>query len=454
MIRPATFLDGIFQRKHPLLRPRVMLPLLAMIFLACTVTMLHRTVTERVEHPSSALAKGEEAKENSESGEQKKKALDPEMAAHQPRLFRMVHLGDSGSYLSISRIFAKGDFSGSYVLRTPHRQPLYPLLLAIPQRITGNAPFWLGMVNVLAGVATLLLLYQSSLKAHRNAVIAACAGLFCLTNKFLVDEVSGRIMTEPLFILFCVGAIHCFLKYIEHRRRRDLLVAFGFLALSYLTRPNGMLLMGAMGAAICLGEGIDWLTSPANRAAKFQRARQTSADLALAFFLFAIIATPSWLPRLVYLHNPITHGYLNNYMWVDTYQQGHTGLPYQSFYFADYARTHSLADFLGRWGHGLTSVFLIVPAKEEGVPVLYLLAVGGAVAAIRRRNRAYGLLLVFFGIEMLPLIWTKLSNPNTRVPYSAMLPFELFFAAYALRTAATWAAQAKERRPTAGFLRN
>jgi hypothetical protein len=424
-----------------------MLPLLAGLFLVCAVAMLHRTVTERVEHAASVVAGGDDAQESIDSGKSKKKVSDPEMNAHQPRLYRMLHMGDSDSYLSIARTFAKGDFSGSYVICTPHRQPLYPLLLAIPQRLTGPSPFWFGWVNVLAGLATLLFIYQSSWATYRNGLIAACAGVFCLTNSFLMDEVSGRIMTEPLFILFCVGAIHGFLQYIEHRRRRNLLAAFGFLALSYLTRPNGLLLMGAMGAAVCLGEGVGWLRSPADRASKFRRVRRTALDLALALAVFVVIASPSWVPRWVYLHNPTTHGYLGNFMWVDTYKPGHTGLPYQSFHFADYARSHSLTDALGRWGHGVISVFGTVPAQEEDVPVLFLLAVGGMVAACVRRNRAYGLLFVFFMIEMLPLVWTKPANPNTRVPYSAMFPFELFFAVFALQTVAAWAARVKAEYP-------
>lgn len=441
-LRAAVALDAIFQWKPAWLRPSVMVPVLAAVFLVCTVSMLHRTVTERVEHAPSITARGDEVLENVGPVLPQKKVFDPEMKAHHPRLYRMVHMGDSAGYLAIARIFSEGDFSCSYVVHAPHRQPLYPLLLAIPQWLTGFDPFWFGWVNVLAGVVLLLLFYQSSLSAHRNVLIAACAALFCLTNGFLMEEITGRIMTEPLFVLFCVGAIHCFLQYVEHRRRLSLLGAFGLLALSYLTRPNGLFLMGAMTVAICLGVcvgGAGW-------ASRFGRARRTAVDLALAFALFAVIAFPSWLPRLVYLHNPISHGYLGNFMWVDTYAQGHTGLAYQSFHFADYVRTHSWGDFLARWGHGLSGVFGEVPGEMEGVPFLFLLAAVGAIAAVVRRHRAYCLLLVFFMVEMLPLIWTNLSNPNDRVPYSAMVPFELFFAVFALQTVADWAARVKARR--------
>ncbi len=451
-LRTATILDDIFQRKPTLLRPRVMMLLLASFFLVCATGMLYHNVTERVEPSHSVKAREKGAKTEAKPGTPGSRGGSRDQEEHSPHLYGMLRGGDSASYLAIARSFAQGDFSCSYVARRPHRQPLYPLLLAVPQWMTGGSIFWLGSVNVLAGLAILLLLYQSSLQRHRNGVIAACLCLLIFTNRFLMDEVTAQIMTEPVFILFCMGAIHYFLQYATHRRRQALLAASACLSLSYLTRPNGIVLMAAMAATICLAEGADFLRSPAaSRPTRFRRLQRTSADLGMAAVLFAVIALPSWLPRWYYLHNPVTHGYLNNFMWVDTYQQGHTGLPYVSFHFADYARTHSFTDFLGRWGYGLFHVLLRTPVGQEIVPLLYLLAVGGVYVAIVRRKRTYCLLIAFCLIQMLPLIWTKLSNPNDRVPYSALLPFEFFFAGFALRTAATWAARKRQMVRGAGF---
>ena len=46
-------------------------------------------------------------------------------------------------------ISASGDFSMKYVKERPHRQPLYPALLAIAMKLGNGNRFMLGAVNIL-----------------------------------------------------------------------------------------------------------------------------------------------------------------------------------------------------------------------------------------------------------------------------------------------------------------
>src|ERR1700738_3354195 len=56
---------------------------------------------------------------------------------------------DSVHYLDIARDFCSGDFSMKYVKERPHRQPLYPALLAIVMKLGNGNRFMLGAVNIL-----------------------------------------------------------------------------------------------------------------------------------------------------------------------------------------------------------------------------------------------------------------------------------------------------------------
>jgi hypothetical protein len=285
-------------------------------------------------------------------------------------------------------------------------------------------------------LVTGLVLYFGILKLHSNPLIAAAIGLLYITNHMVVEEISSRVMTEPLHILFVVLVIFCFINYATLRKPASLFAAAGFAGLDYLTRPNGLFLMLSMMAVLFLNElvPVQHGTDPQNR--RFSNIIGAAGNFSVAVLIFIIVSTPSWLPRLYYLHQPLSHGYLSNYMWVDTYALAHTGNSFASFTWHDYAATHQFGDFLQRWVHGFKKVFA-VPLRVEknfstSFPVLYFLAIAGLITSVLQRNRTYLVLGAFFLIQILPLIWTSLSNQNERVPYAAILPFEFFFAALAL----------------------
>ena len=63
---------------------------------------------------------------------------------------------DSVHYVEIARAFTQGDFSMQYVKERPHRQPLYPALLAIAMKLGDGNRFMLGAVNIVVAAASIL----------------------------------------------------------------------------------------------------------------------------------------------------------------------------------------------------------------------------------------------------------------------------------------------------------
>lgn len=392
----AAFVDRMFCARPLLLRPAVFAPLIVLVFVAVNFWQLSHVVNDA----------------------KRLKKLTSEDSAH---------------YIQIAGLFAQGDLSMSYVERRPHRQPLYPLLLAPAMRLSENNPFWLGTVNIWIGATTILVLYFGILKLLSSPLIAAATAVFYATNSLIVEEVTGRMMTEPLHILLVILIIFSVVSYLNSRKPAALAMAAGLAGLDYLARPNGLFLMLSMMAVLfiddCAGRRHE-INSQSWRLLKH------APKYLAAALIFLLLTTPSWLPRLHYLHQPFSHGYLSNYMWVDTYAEAHTGQAFSSFTWRDYTANHNAADFVLRWCHGFWETFSL-PFRNEKIggirfPLLYLLASAGVAVSIFTRNRTYLTLAAFFLLQMLPLIWTTLSNPTDRVPYASLFPFELFFAAFAL----------------------
>ena len=130
------------------------------------------------------------------------------------------------------------------------------------------------------------------------------------------------------------------------------------------------------------------------------------------------------------LGNPIDHGYLSNYMYLDSYDEAHTGGAEQLYTWRDYAATHSKRDFFNRWAYGFRNVWFAVPLKYS--PLLHVLALAGICLALVKKNPAFCLLALFAFVQSLPLVWTYLSNQNPRIPYAALLPFEWIFSSLIL----------------------
>src|SRR5262245_7600529 len=147
---------------------------------------------------------------------------------------------DSVHYVDIARDFSSGDFSMAYVKERPHRQPLYPALLAVAMKIGGGNRFFLGLVNILIDSASILLIYLFTLSLFGERLVSSIIALSLAVNPFLDRQVTARLLSEPLHLFLAIAAIMAFLKYILSPERKWLFACAGLAGLDYLTRPNGL----------------------------------------------------------------------------------------------------------------------------------------------------------------------------------------------------------------------
>ena len=347
---------------------------------------------------------------------------------------------DSQHYLRFAHRFLQGNFSMDYFREAPHRQPLYPFALAIASRIGNGNLFFLGEVNVVAMTLVIGSVYFGVLRFFRSENVAMICALCVAGNLFMWRIAGERLLTEPLYVLLTVWVIIAFLQFLREGKIFWLLLATFFLGLAYLTRPNGI-----FGAAACIAI---LLLAEAMRPSRFEEGRPPFARKLLrlipkyvgAGLLFVVVTIPSWLPRLVYFGNPLYTGYLTNFLWVDTYHLAHDFGIWPRYTWHDYAATHNLLDVVWRLVYGACNVCIVLPIGAEKLPIMYFLSVAGVYLALKTGPREFRFLLVFFALQLLPLIWTNMPNPNTRVPYGSTFPFEPFFAAcfLALAGARTW----------------
>jgi len=347
---------------------------------------------------------------------------------------------DSQHYLEFAHRFLQGNFTMDYIRQAPHREPLYPFALAVASKIGNGNLFVLGEVNVAAMTLVIGSVYLGVLRLFRSARIAMICALCVAGNLFMWRIAGERLLTEPLYVLFLVWAIIAFLQLLREGKTFWLLLAAVSLGLAYLTRPNGIFGAAACFAVLLLAETVmpsrfGERPPPLSRTLLRLIPRYVGAGL-----LFIVVTIPSWLPRLIYFEDPLYTGYLTNFLWVDTYHLAHDFGIRPRYSWHDYAATHNLADVIWRLAYGSCNVCIVLPIGAEKLPILFLLSVAGMCTALKMGPREFRFLLGFFLIQLLPLIWTSMPNPNTRVPYGSTFPFEPFFAGcfLALAGARTW----------------
>jgi hypothetical protein len=356
--------------------------------------------------------------------------------SHRNTAERLVS-SDSVHYVDIARDFSSGDFSMNYVKERPHRQPLYPALLAIAMKLGNGNLFMLGAVNILVAAGSILSVYIFTLVLFKSRFASAVSALALAANPFIDREITARLLTEPLHLLMTVCAIFAFLRYLQGKDCRWLFACSAFVGLDYLTRPNGLIMGVAAIATMALSDLLEYFAATQGRSRFFAWLIKYAGIYLVAVAIFLAVSTPSWVPRLVYFGSPFHHGYLENYMWVDTYKEGHVGESYATYTWRDYFAHHHVRDVASRLIHGLRNVYFRIPIFMERVPVLFLFSIAGVWIALRFAASEYRFLCLFLVLQMQPLVWTNLSNPTSRVPNGSLLPVELFLAALFL----AWASQ-------------
>ncbi len=343
---------------------------------------------------------------------------------------------DSRHYVEMATAFHEGDWFEGIVERA-HRQPLYPALLATAMAVGADSLRGLAVVNILVGGLTILLLLGIGRWVFARWWVGLIGALAYVSSEFIIGNIGGRLMTEPLYILVVTTTLAFALKYLETNRLAYLLGASAAAGLAYLTRPNGLFLFVAMWVTFLVHDLVrkkfvelfpgDTSKTSANDRAPSPQQPQILTRYLLPLAIFVIVATPSWAPRLIEFNDPVYHGYLPNYMWVDSYEEGHVGgAPRYTVW--DYVASHDVGDVAYRVAYGIAFVFW-GSTDDFGVSgiLFYLLALTGVGLGLRSCRLKHIMLVVFMCFQSSPLVWTALSNGNGRVTYSALFPFLLFY---------------------------
>jgi hypothetical protein len=354
---------------------------------------------------------------------------------------------DSVHYVDIASDFSSGNFSMDYVKERPHRQPLYPALLAVAMKLGNGNRFYLGSVNIVVDSVAILSVYLFTIALFRQRFVAIICALALAANPFIDRQITARLLTEPLHLLMTIYAIFAFLRYLQRQHRGWLFGCAVFVGLDYLTRPNGLFMAAAAIGTMALWDLVTYLAAARGRVPFFGFILKFAGTYLLACAIFLSVSAPSWIPRLIYFGAPFHHGYIENFMWVDTYKAGHVGQSYPTYAWHDYFAHHHIGSVVSRLIHGLREVYFRIPIWMERVPLLFLFSIGGVWIAFQTATTEYRFLCLFLVLQMMPLVWTNLSNPTSRVPYGSLLPFELFLAGLFLawlggqQRVRTWLAQ-------------
>ncbi len=348
--------------------------------------------------------------------------------AQQPSTSDRLVSSDSVHYVDIARDFASGNFSMAYVKERPHRQPLYPALLAVAMKLGNGSRFYLGTVNIIVDSVAILSVYLLTIVLFRQRFVGILCALALAANPFIDRQITTRLLTEPLHLLMAIYAIYTFIRYLQRKDWRWLCGCAAFLGLDYLTRPNGLFMAAAAIGTMALADLVTYMRRVRARPPFVGFIVKFAGRYLLAGGIFLGVAAPSWIPRLIYYGDPFHHGYIENYMWVDKYTEGHVGESYATYSWHDYLAHHHIRGIISRLVHGLREVYFRIPIWMERVPLLFLFSIGGVWIAFRIATNEYRFMCLFLFLQMLPLVWTNLSNPTARVPYGSLLAFELFSA--------------------------
>lgn len=339
---------------------------------------------------------------------------------------RKLVSGDSEHYLAIADAFENGDWSMEYVAPgsgpdRAHRQPGYPALLALAQHLGVQGAPELARVNLAVLVASLWIAFVGAGIATRSWPAAMLAAGAVYGAGFLFDIATARLLTEPLYVAVALAAAGSCLAYAERPGGASLLLTAAFAAMAYLVRVNGLFLAAALGLALVVADVIRARREDPPAPLRELPLHLPLAAYAGAFAMFLVVAAPSWVPRAIHAGNPVYHGYLNNFLWVDDYESAHVPGP-PRFSATTYFDEHGVRDVVERARFGLDRVFRETPLEKYGIATSVALVLALLVLVVLRD--APGLVIACAGVlQALPLAWTALANPARRLPATALLPF-------------------------------
>ncbi len=141
--------------------------------------------------------------------------------------------GEIATNLRQQSIFGLGQDAAT---PTAFRPPLYPLLLAGTMMTERISPLQVGLLHLLLGLCTIMLVYQLA-RQYCFPRAAPVAALLVAIDPILLYQ-STRIMTETLATLLAAASLYFLSRLSQQRRWTTALISGCVLGLSILCRPT------------------------------------------------------------------------------------------------------------------------------------------------------------------------------------------------------------------------
>lgn len=185
-------------------------------------------------------------------------------------LLRQINYGpglipDAMIYLSVARNLASGN---GLVIQNGELltiwAPLFPTLLAAPERLGGEARMAAGLLNA-AATGALVVVVGWYLRRRFGSVLLAWWGALAVLLSIPLTRMGASVATEPVFLLLSVLALLCAAQFLDGGTRRALVWAGVFTALACLTRYVGITIIFAV-APLLLCRRESWMARAQNAA--------------------------------------------------------------------------------------------------------------------------------------------------------------------------------------------
>jgi 4-amino-4-deoxy-L-arabinose transferase-like glycosyltransferase len=194
---------------------------------------------------------------------------------------------EGGEYAAIANnlLAGKGYIGGGEITGKPElfNPPLYPIAIAAVSLVSRDTEFAGRLVSLVMGLVLVIVLYKITalMYGQTSGLIAAA---LAAAHPLLVS-LSAQVQTEVTY--FGLAFLGAYLG-VTARRMRNYALAGGVYGLAYLTRQEGLLLVGSLGAVAIIRGYID--------RTGLTRSIASSAVAAAALFLVAS-------PYVLYLHS-------------------------------------------------------------------------------------------------------------------------------------------------------
>ncbi len=319
--------------------------------------------------------------------------------------------------------------------RTYYAQPFYPYALAAMHWLTGEDQFGVIVLQLFGlGVAGVLLFYLTKRLFGRPAAFAGFV-IFLGLRVWHLDWVSRRLLSESIYFVILPALLLCLVRYVDERRRTDLLLGGLLLGLAIVTRGPTLLyapLVGVLLWRLLRREGEPRRVVGHRMVALFAAA--SVIVLLVPLRNYAVAGQPALVAssggvNLQKLHRPtsVVRLSLANDRWYAPYVQDAPTRETLEFIQQDplgYAATYvPLALYTLGYGAAIDESHVLVWPDLVAMNLLYL---GAVVWSRRARSTRAGLLHAFIGVHFLTMVVFAPYDYDNRLVLPMYLPMTAF----------------------------